>query len=65
MSVGQRNDRRSCCPHDVKRDGRNMRERTMVLLCRLGLLLMGERTMVLLCRLGLLLIGERTSGNNF
>jgi hypothetical protein len=33
----------------MKRDDRNMRERTMVLLCRLGLLLMGEGT----------------SGNNF
>jgi len=44
MSVGHRNDRRSCCPHDVKRDDKNMGEGTMVLLCRLGLLLVGERT---------------------
>jgi hypothetical protein len=44
MSVGQRNYRRSCCPHDVKRDDKNIREGTMVLLCRLGLLLVGERT---------------------
>jgi len=44
MSAGQHNDRRSCCPHDVKRDDKNMREGTMVLLYRLGLLLVGERT---------------------
>jgi hypothetical protein len=44
MSVGQGNYRRSCCPHDVKRDDKNIREGTMVLLCRLGLLLVGERT---------------------
>jgi len=44
MSVGQCNDRKSCCPHYVKRDDRNMGEGTMVLLCRLGLLLVGERT---------------------
>ena len=44
MSVGQRNDRKSRCPHDVKRDGRNIRERAMVLLYRLGRLLMGEGT---------------------
>jgi len=49
MSVGQRNDRRSYCPHDVKRYDRNM----------------GEGTMVLLYRLGLLLVGERTSGSSF
>jgi len=49
MSVGQRNDRRSCCPHDVKRDDRNM----------------GKGTMVLLCWLGLLIVGEGTSGSNF
>jgi hypothetical protein len=48
MSVGQHNDRRSC-PHDVRRYDRNM----------------GEGTMILLCRLGLLLVGERTSSNNF
>jgi len=44
MSVGQRNNGRSRCPHDVKRDGRNIRERAMVLLCRLGRLQMGEET---------------------
>jgi hypothetical protein len=44
MSVGQRNNGRSRCPHDVKRDGRNIRERAMVLLCRLGRLQMGEGT---------------------
>jgi hypothetical protein len=44
MSVEQRNDRRSRCPYDVKRDGRNIRERAMVLLWRLGQLLMGEGT---------------------
>jgi hypothetical protein len=49
MSVGQHNNRRSCCPHDVKRDDINM----------------GEGTMVLLCRLGLLLVGEGTSGSSF
>jgi len=49
MSVGQHNDRRSCCPYDVKRYERNL----------------GEGTMVLLCRLRLLLVGERTSGSSF
>jgi hypothetical protein len=49
MSVGQHNNRRSCCPYDVKRDDINM----------------GEGTMVLLCRLGLLLVGEGTSGSSF
>jgi hypothetical protein len=44
MSVGQRNNRRSYCPHDVRRYDRNMGEGTVVLLCRLGLLLVGERT---------------------
>jgi len=43
MSVGQRNDRRSSCPHDVKRYDRNMGEGTMVLLCRLGLLLVEKK----------------------
>ena len=49
ISVGQHNDRRSCCPHDMRRYDRNM----------------GEVTMVLLYRLGLLLVGERTSSNKF
>jgi len=44
MSCGQHNDRKSCCPHDVKRDDRNMGEGTMVLLCMLGLLVVGEET---------------------
>ena len=44
MSVGQSNDRRSHCPHDVQGNDRNMRERAKVLLCRLGLLLVGEGT---------------------
>jgi len=44
MSVGQHKDRRSCCPHDVKRDDRNMGEGIMGLRCRLGLLLLGKGT---------------------
>ena len=50
MSVGQCNNIRSRCPHDVKRNDKNMGERVMVLLCRLGLLL---------------LVGEGTSGSIF
>jgi len=42
MSVGQHNNR-IFYPHDVKRDDIKMGEGTMVLLCRLGLLLVGER----------------------
>ena len=49
MSVWQCNNIRSRCPHDVKRENRNM----------------GEGTMVLLCKLGLLLVWERTISNNF
>ena len=44
MSDGQRNDRRRCCPHDMKTDDRNIGEGTMGLRCRLGLLLLGEGT---------------------
>jgi len=44
MSVGKSNYRRSCCPHNVQGNGRNMRERAKVLFYRLGLLLVGEGT---------------------
>jgi hypothetical protein len=43
MSVGQHNDIRSYCPYDVMRYDINMGEGTMVMLCRLGLLVVGER----------------------